>query len=98
MIVLNALKSPDRMAAVGRVPVRVFDVCSYVPSQAPKKKSLFLTMGPPRVAPSILRWLLKDGRSRDAVLKKFLARSPWSSCRAKPEPWNSLVPDLVSTL
>src|SRR6266446_6704826 len=75
MVVPNALKSPPLMAAVGMVPVRVADVVSYVPSQAPKKNSLFLMMGPPRVAPSMLRWL----GILSPELKKLRARNFFNS-------------------
>ena len=42
----------------------------------------------------MLRWL----SILSPELKKLRACSPWSSCKAKAEPWNSLVPDLVITL
>ena len=51
---LNAwLKSPARSAAGGTLKKNCCGVLWYWPSHAPKKNSLFFTIGPPSVTPSM---------------------------------------------
>src|SRR5262245_26141465 len=65
--------SPVRMVADGTVAVLVVGVPrSCVPCHAPKKKVLFLRMGPPNCAPNWLR--LKTG----VVVEKKGRASKWS--------------------
>ena len=85
---------PARISAVGRVDVRVFGEVAYDPSQAPKKNSLSLRMGPPSVMAPMLR--LVSGFSPE--LAQLRARRLSSSCSQVPVPWKVLVPDLVSTV
>src|SRR5437867_12346412 len=66
------LKFPLFRAAVGMAEMTVVDWRRRSPSKLPKKKSLFLRIGPPNDPPNSFR--LKAGLGR-LVAKKFLAES-----------------------
>jgi hypothetical protein len=80
------------MAGVGIVANCGFGVARiFVPWYAPKKNSLFRTMGPPSVPPYWLRFSVSVSEA-----KAFRAlRAPLRK-NSKMLPWNSLVPDFVT--
>ena len=92
------LKFPVRKSAVGTEDRREKPVRSNVPSQFPKKNSLFFLIGPPRLTPSMLR--LPSGLS--VTPARFSShvnvRSALLSCIANAVPRRLFVPDLVMTV
>src|SRR5262245_11317896 len=80
-------KLPERMSGVGTLKRPSLITRSNIPSQLPKKKSLSLMIGPPSVAPGIVRrffGLLSLGKVLPPILidvgwNEFFARKKWLS-------------------
>src|SRR5438128_12640743 len=88
------VQSPATIAGVGIVANCGFGVARiFVPWYAPKKKSLFFTIGPPKVPPYWLRFSVS--RSEANALRAL--RAPLRT-NSKRLPWNSLPPDFVTAL
>src|SRR5438876_1822874 len=87
------LKSPARKSSVGTEKSRLALTRSKVPSQSVKKKSLFFTIGPPMLPPSIFRMLPGFFFTPARFSSHRKARKALLSCRPKALPWNLLVPD-----
>src|SRR5206468_7550925 len=85
--------APWRAATLGTGSTSVRPRCSRSPSNAPKKKVLFLTIGPPSDPPYWFR--LKGGLSTS---KKLVESSPELRQYSNTDPWMALLPDLVAML
>ena len=92
------LKSPRRKSAVGTEEVTKRFTRSNVPSQSPKKNSLFFLMGPPILPPSMLRWPFGFSVTPARFSSHKNARSLLLSCMANALPRISLVPLFVITV
>ncbi len=92
------LKFPVRKSAVGTEESSELFTRSNVPSQSVKKKSLFFWMGPPMLAPSMLRTPLGLFFTPARFSSQRKARRALLSWPAKALPRNELVPALVTTV